>query len=172
MGSEMCIRDSSKGISVDTDGFDAAMARQKEQARSVKFKSADQGTDAIWTELLEKHGATKFTGYDNLNADESVIAIIQNGELVQTAKAGPVMFLTAKTPFYAESGGQAGDKGAALFKGGARIEISDVQKKAGELHVHIGELKGEISSGDVASLSVSADTVSYTHLTLPTILLV
>ena len=146
-----------KGISVDTDGFDAAMTRQKEKARAGGFKSGDAGTDAIWTDLRDTHGGTEFTGYENLELDTPILALIQNGDVVDAAKAGPVMFLTAKTPFYAESGGQAGDKGAALFANGARIDITDVQKKAGDLHVHIGELSGEISAGDLASLSVSKD---------------
>ena len=66
------------------------------------------------------------------------------------------MFVTKQTPFYAESGGQAGDKGVAIFPKG-KVIISDVLKKAGDLHVHIGKLTGEISSGDVAQLSVDPD---------------
>ncbi len=146
-----------KGISVDTDGFDAAMSRQKAQARAGGFKSGDTGTDAIWTELRDRHGASEFTGYDTLSADENILAIIQDGAVVKQAVSGPVMFLTTKTPFYAESGGQAGDKGRAVFTNGAQIDITDVQKKASDLHVHIGTLSGQISTGDLAALSVDAE---------------
>jgi len=67
-----------------------------------------------------------------------------------------IAFVTKESPFYAESGGQAGDKGLAIFPKG-EVKIKDVLKKAGDLHVHIGTLKGEISKGDKAHLSVDAD---------------
>ena len=146
-----------KGISVDTDGFDAAMARQKEKARAGGFKSGDAGTAAIWTDLRDRHGPSEFTGYEALKLGTDILALVQNDEIVTSAQSGSVMFLTAKTPFYAESGGQAGDKGTASFANGARIDIRDVQKKAGDLHIHIGELTGEVSIGDIAELSVDAD---------------
>ncbi|WP_409433699.1 alanine--tRNA ligase [Litorimonas sp. RW-G-Af-16] len=146
-----------KGIDVDTDGFDAAMARQKEQSRASGFKSGDVGTDAIWTDIRDEFGATEFTGYEDLQLSSPLVAIIQDGELVTDPKAGPVMFVTQKTPFYAESGGQAGDKGVVSFDNGAVITVSDVQKKAGDVHVHIGELSGAISQSATAHLSVNAD---------------
>ena len=145
-----------KGISVDTDGFDAAMLEQKEKARAGGFKSGDAGTDEIWTELRDAHSDTQFMGYDNLTASAPILVLIKDGQMVENLSSGPVMFLTAQTPFYAESGGQAGDKGRASFANGAYINITDVQKKAGGLHVHIGELTGEISFGDMAELSVDA----------------
>ena len=144
----------SKGISVDTDGFDAAMSRQKEQSRAGGFKSGDAGTDAIWTDIRDEFGGTEFTGYDDLQLSSPVLAIIQDGELVKTPKPGPVMFVTDRTPFYAESGGQAGDKGVVGFDNGASISVSDVLKKAGDLHVHIGQLTGVINQSDMAHMSV------------------
>ncbi|MEP1229159.1 MAG: alanine--tRNA ligase [Litorimonas sp.] len=146
-----------KGIFVDTDGFDVAMLEQKEKARAGGFKSGDAGTDEIWTGLRDAHGVSEFTGYDNLTVNADVLALIQNGEVVDTAVSGPVMFITKCTSFYAESGGQAGDKGQAKFANGAYIDITDVQKKAGGLHVHIGHASGDISQGDVAELTVDAE---------------
>lgn len=146
-----------KGISVDTDGFDAAMATQKERAKAAKFSSGDSATDDVWFEIREQFGATEFTGYDELNTDAYVQAIVVDGARVETASDCEIMFETKRTPFYAESGGQAGDKGEAVFSNGAKVQITDVQKRAGDLHIHIGTLSGTISVGDLAQLSVDAD---------------
>lgn len=147
----------SRGIDVDVEAFDTAMAQQKEMAKAAKFSSGDAGTDNVWLALRESHGATTFTGYNDLSFDAEVNALLVDGELVDTAQDTDVMFVTAATPFYAESGGQAGDKGIVTFKNGASITVSDVQKRAGDLHVHIGTLSGAINVGDVASLSVDAE---------------
>ena len=135
----------SKGIEVDTDGFDAAMARQKEESRTSGFKSGDTGTEDVWFTAKEAYGATEFVGYEDLSQGGKAHTVFANGGIVKSAADCDVMFVTKTTPFYAESGGQAGDKGRAIFPKGEVI-ISDVQKKAGDLHA-----------------------VSYTHLTLPTI---
>ena len=145
-----------RGLSVDTDGFDAAMEKQKEMARANWSGSGDAGTDAIWKDLRDSHGATEFTGYDDLTLKGDVTALIQNGSLVDSASGGELMLLTSATPFYAESGGQAGDKGEIRFSGGGILTVTDVQKRAGDLHVHIGTLKGEAASSEAIELSVDA----------------
>ena len=145
-----------RGLSVDTDGFDAAMEKQKEMARANWSGSGDAGTDAIWKDLRDSHGATEFTGYDDLTLKGDVTALIQNGSLVDSASGGELMLLTSATPFYAESGGQAGDKGEIRFSGGGILTVTDVQKRAGDLHVHIGTLKGEAASYEAIELSVDA----------------
>ncbi len=146
-----------KGIEVDTDGFDVAMAEQREQSKADGGKFAAAGADDLYKDLLERSGATSFTGYDNLTGGQEIVALIQNDVSVGEAVDGDVVFLTRETPFYAESGGQAGDKGVATFGNGARIEITDVQKRAGDLHAHIGTLSGTVEVGDEAQLSVDAD---------------
>ena len=145
----------SKGIDVDTDGFDAAMARQK-KASQASSKFASDESDDIWLASREANGPTEFTGYETLTREAAAHTLFANGEIVNEAADTDVMFVTKQTPFYAESGGQAGDKGVAVFPKG-KVIISDVLKKAGDLHVHIGKLTGEISSGDVAQLSVDPD---------------
>jgi len=146
-----------KGIEVDVDGFNTAMERQKDMAKAAGFKSGDIGTDDIWLEVLNSNGATEFTGYEVLDLDAHIEFLVISGEVADKASDCDVMFTTAATPFYAESGGQAGDKGVAKFKNGATVQISDVQKKAGGLHVHIGTLSGEISLEEKVTLSVDAD---------------
>lgn len=147
----------SRGISVDEDGFNLAMEKQKEMARENWKGSGDAGTDALWLELREKNGATEFTGYETLSSQSEILALIADGESVDSANDGDVMFLTSQTPFYAESGGQAGDLGTATLKGGGVIEVTDVQKRASDLHVHIGKLKGSAKVGEDVTLDVDAE---------------
>ncbi len=146
-----------RGISVNTDEFDAAMTRQKEMARENWKGSGDAGTDDVWLGVREAIGPTEFTGYGNLEDNADIGAIVVGGEVKDSAADTEVLFVTAQTPFYAESGGQAGDKGTVNFDNGAIIQVSDVQKKAGDVHVHIGTLTGTIKTGDKAHLSVDAD---------------
>ena len=145
-----------KGVEVDTDGFDAAMAEQREMSKADGGKFAGGAGDDLFKSLREEHGATHFNGYDDLTSAQAVLSVVQNDESVKTASDGEIVFITNETPFYAESGGQAGDRGVATFANGARIEISDVQKRAGDLHAHIGTLSGQISLGDIATLAVDA----------------
>ena len=137
VGSEMCIRDrdalKSKGIEVDTEGFDAAMARQK-KASQASSKVASDESDDIWLASREANGPTEFTGYETLTRKAAAHTLFANGEIVNGTADTEVMFVTKETPFYAESGGQAGDKGVAIFPKG-KVIISDVLKKAGDLHV-------------------------------------
>ncbi len=146
-----------KGIEVDTDGFDVAMTEQREQSKADGGKFAGGAGEELFKALREEGGPTEFTGYDNLSSGQGVVALIQNDVAVGEATDGDVVFLTHETPFYAESGGQAGDKGVAIFENGARIEIADVQKRAGDLHAHIGTLSGIVKVGDEAHLAVDAD---------------
>ena len=145
-----------KGIEVDTDGFDVAMAEQREQSKADGGKFADGGADDVYKAIRETSGATAFTGYDDLTAQQGVVALVKDNQSVTEATDGDIVFLTRETPFYAESGGQAGDLGVATFANGAQVTISDVQKRAGDLHAHIGTLSGTIRVGDEAQLSVDA----------------
>jgi alanyl-tRNA synthetase len=162
----------SKGIDVDIEGYNKAMTVQKDTARAHWAGSGDAGSDAIWLELREKHGSTEFSGYTHLSGESKIIALIGNGELIDEANEGDeVAFICPVTPFYAESGGQAGDKGSAKTAN-AVIEITDVQKRAGDVHVHIATIKsGTLKTGDSIELSVDpanrANTMrnhSATHL--------
>ncbi|RZV43588.1 MAG: alanine--tRNA ligase, partial [Acidimicrobiales bacterium] len=148
----------SKGIDVDIEGYNKAMAVQKETARAHWSGSGDAGSDAIWLELREKHGATAFTGYTVLSGESKIVALIGNGELVEEAQKGDeIAFICPVTPFYAESGGQAGDKGHAKTAS-AEIEISDVQKRAGDVHVHIGKVTaGTLKANDKIELFVDPE---------------
>ena len=144
-----------KGISVDLEGFDKAMLRQKENSKVSGFKSGDVDMDNIWFEIKDKCGPTEFVGYETLEIESVVDCILVNGAVANSARDCDIMFITKKSPFYAESGGQAGDIGMATLKNG-NIKVSNVIKKAGDLHLVIGYLDGSMKCGDKINLSVDA----------------
>ncbi|WP_269716247.1 alanine--tRNA ligase [Caulobacter sp. NIBR2454] len=146
-----------KGLTVDTDAFDVAMDKQRQMARENWTGSGQQGTGAEWFAVKERSGPTDFIGYDVTEATGEVKAIVADGAEVQSAAAGQtVQVVLDRTPFYAESGGQAGDQGVIDVNGGAS-RVLDTQKQAGELHVHTIELTGPLKVGDKVVASVDAE---------------
>jgi len=146
-----------RGIKVDKEGFDAAMSRQKAESRSAWAGSGDTAGDAVWFEIRERVGASAFRGYATTATDGKLVAIVANGIEQERVESGEAELVFDTTPFYAESGGQAGDHGEVGFASGARFIVRDVQKRAGDLHVHVGELvDGGIAVGDQARLDVDA----------------
>ena len=145
-----------RGIAVDRTGFDAAMAKQKSDARAAWMGSGEAATEAVWFELREKAGATEFLGYDTESAEGIVTALLKGGKPVDALQAGDEgQVLVNQTPFYGESGGQVGDEGAMFTKTGAEFAVGDTQKKLGDLHVHVGKLeRGTLKIGDVVDLRV------------------
>nr|WP_306267520.1 alanine--tRNA ligase [Pararhizobium sp. IMCC3301] len=144
-------------ISVDTDAFDTAMAEQKSLARANWAGSGDAATEKVWLELADELPPTEFLGYEQEKAEGQLLAIVKDGQRVQSAGSGDtVQLVFNQTPFYAESGGQVGDQGEILMEGHSRIRVSDVQKKAGGLFVHEGRISdGDlISTGDTGALRV------------------
>jgi alanyl-tRNA synthetase len=148
----------SRGIAVETAGFDAAMAKQKADARKAWAGSGESATDAQWFAILDEVGKTEFLGYETEEAEGTVVALVKDGERVQKAKAGETVFvLTNQTPFYAESGGQVGDAGT-LKSARAEGKVINTEKKLGALHVHVVELtKGELLPGDSVDLTVDGE---------------
>ncbi|MBI1407249.1 MAG: alanine--tRNA ligase [Caulobacter sp.] len=144
-----------KGLTVDTDGFDAEMEKQRAGSRENWKGSGQKAAAASWFQVRDAVGATAFTGYDDVDGAGKVVALALEGEPVDKASAGQtVQAVFDRTPFYAESGGQAGDKGAVEWTGGS-ARVLDVQKQAGDLHVHDLEiLSGELALGTPASLHV------------------
>jgi alanyl-tRNA synthetase len=146
-----------KGITVDTDGFDVAMDRQRTMARANWAGSGQTGAAAAWFGIKERTGPTNFVGYDNTETTGVVKAILADGAEVESATAGQtVEVLLDRTSFYAESGGQAGDTGM-IEAGGVESRVLDTQKQAGELHVHRVELAGPLKVGDQVVASVDAE---------------
>jgi alanyl-tRNA synthetase len=141
-----------RGVTVDDVGFNAAMQRQREQARAAaKFKMAAG---------LEYRGAdTAFHGYEHLVCEHSkVVALYVDGSSVAKAKAGDdVVIVLDHTPFYAESGGQVGDTGE-LRNPRARVVVEDTVKVQAAVHGHQGRIvEGEVEIGDTLVARVDGD---------------
>ncbi|MFN3582313.1 alanine--tRNA ligase [Phenylobacterium sp.] len=147
-----------KGLTVNLDEFDAAMTRQREMARENWAGSGQVAAAAEWFSIRDRLGPTEFIGYDATEATGEVLAIVAEGQEVdRAAKGQTVQVLTDRTPFYAESGGQAGDQGEVEWDGG-KGRVLDVQKQAGDLHVHDVEItEGELASGARVRLAVDAE---------------
>ena len=145
-----------QGRKVALEGFEAAMARQREEARRNWVGSGEAATEAVWFALREEIGATEFLGYETETAEGVVLAILRDGARVAEAAAGDqVALILNQTPFYAESGGQVGDTGVMFTAGGAELAVEDTIKKAGDLYVHLGRLiRGGLQVGDAVELRV------------------
>jgi alanyl-tRNA synthetase len=138
-------------ISVDTAAFDAAMQGQKNQARAAgKFK--------LGAGLDYAGAATTFHGYDTLAHDATVLALYRDGSAVDELREGEVgVVVLDHTPFYAESGGQAGDRGVLQGSNGA-FEVEDTQKIQAQVFGHHGIVKtGALKAGEPVLAKVDAD---------------
>ena len=145
-----------RDMTVDMDGFNAAMENQRETARAAgKFG----GGVTLSAELVATLKPTVFLGYDRLQADGlAVVALLKEGRPVTAAQAGDnVIVLTDQTPFYAESGGQVGDTGT-LTGTDVALTVSDTLKFAGQFHGHVAQItRGSLKVGDVLAGQVDAE---------------
>ncbi|GAB3749902.1 alanine--tRNA ligase [Lysobacter olei] len=144
-----------RGLSVDMDGFEAAMEHQRETARAAgKFGNAT----TMPAELAAQLAPTRFLGYDKLtDGGLEVVALLKDGRPVDAIEAGDeAVVILDRTPFYAESGGQVGDAGE-LDEKGSRFQVRDTLKFAGQFHGHIGkQLNGGLKRGDRVMGAVDA----------------
>ncbi|CTQ32947.1 alanine--tRNA ligase [Jannaschia rubra] len=143
-----------KGLSVDNDGFEAAMSEQKSRARAAWAGSGEQADAAIWFDLAERHGTTEFLGYDTETAEGQVQALVRDGAEVAMASEGEtVSVVVNQTPFYAEAGGQVGDTGT-IRTGTGRATVTDTRRSAGVV-MHLARVdEGQIKPGQAAELVV------------------
>lgn len=147
-----------RDITVDTEGFDKAMQRQKAEARANWSGSGEAATETIWFAVRDKAGATEFLGYDTEKAEGIVQALVRDGQIVDHADTGDeCAVIVSQTPFYGESGGQVGDTGI-IAGDGLVFEVSDTKKKADGVFVHNGRVKkGRITTGQSVELAVDSD---------------
>ncbi len=143
-----------KGRGVDTDGFDAAMAEQKAKARAAWAGSGEAADATVWFDVADRDGATDFLGYETETAEAQIIALVKGSTLLDEASVGDeVQIALNQTPFYAESGGQVGDRGTLRTANGA-AEITDCRKTA-DVFVHIARVtEGKIAKGEAAIMEV------------------
>src|SRR3984885_2393610 len=144
-----------RGISVDIASFTDAMDRQRTKARAAWAGSGDTASENVWFPLREKLGATEFLGYETETAEGVVAALVKDGKAVESLKTGESgAIVLNQTPFYAESGGQVGDTGVMTGEG-VRFRVTDTQKKAGDLFVHLGTVEqGTLKAGTALLLEV------------------
>jgi alanyl-tRNA synthetase len=145
-----------RGLGVDLPGFDAAMSRQKAEARKNWTGSGEAATEKIWFDVKERLGATEFLGYAAEDATGQILAIIKAGkEVKQLRKGDEASLIINQTPFYGMSGGQVGDEGIIRGPKGAVFLVRNTDKKLGDLIVHHGVLdRGPLKSGDAVELEV------------------
>ncbi|TIM30060.1 MAG: alanine--tRNA ligase [Mesorhizobium sp.] len=144
-----------RNISVDLAGFTNAMEQQKAEARKSWAGSGEAATETVWFPVREKNGASEFLGYETEQAEGLIQALVSDGKIVDSAAKGDaVAVVVNQTPFYGESGGQVGDTGVISGEG-FLIEISDTQKKADGLFVHLGKVAdGTVDTGASVELKV------------------
>jgi len=137
-----------RGLTIDEAGFEAAMEEQRARARAASKFGVDLRADL----LVEGH--TEFKGYDDERAQGRVVELIRGKERVEELRAGEEgQVVLDATPFYAESGGQVGDRGV-LAAGAARFVVEDTQK-LGKVHLHVGRLEGgSLKVGDMVTAEV------------------
>jgi alanyl-tRNA synthetase len=157
-----------KGLTVDLEGFDAAMDRQRAMARETWAGSGDRAQTAEWFKLRDRLGPTDFVGYEQSEVIGEVIGLVRDGAEIDTATAeGPdgvtVEALFDRTPFYAESGGQASDAGELDWPSGQGALVA-LHKHAGDLFVHTVHItSGALSIGDRVRLAIDTDARTRTR---------
>ena len=141
-------------LTVDTAEFDRLMAEQRGKSEGLKG-TGQQVASAQWFALRDRLGQTVFNGYDDVDGTGETLALVKDGAETDSAAVGDtVQVLFDRTPFYAESGGQAGDIGLIDWAGGS-AKVADVQKQAGDLFVHDLEIvSGVLKAGQAVSLHV------------------
>lgn len=131
------------GLKVDADGFRRLMKEQKDRARADARAKKSGHTDlSEYRKIVDARGKSKFIGYEHLEGEAVVQALMVDGHSVPEAYEGDIEIILNRTPFYAEGGGQLSDGGYLLLSNGARIEIDDVQSPVPGLYVHRGFLTG------------------------------
>lgn len=142
-----------KGLTVDVEGFEAEMEAQRERGRGAR-KTIDLTAQGGLDKLSETVGQTDFLGYTESSSTATIALLLKDGDTVDAVVAGnDVQIILDKTPFYAESGGQIGDRGY-LSVGETLVRIEDVKKESG-FFVHIGRVeRGTLKSGETVTAQI------------------
>ena len=148
-----------RGLEMDMDGFGAALQEQRERSRSAWAGSGAVRAEKVYHDLAMELPATEFLGYGGCDGAGRVLALIRDGERVELLGEGETgAIVLDQTPFYGESGGQAGDRGCLWHGQEIRFRVDDTRKPVGGLHVHTGVVEnGAISRGDILQAGVDAE---------------
>jgi len=147
-----------RNIKVDNKAFAKEMEESKKIARANWKGSGDTSVEEKWLKIREELNPTEFLGYEFDKTQGVVVKISKGKNFVDNAETGDeVEIVTNQTPFYAESGGQVGDKGI-IYSNNCKIIINDTQKKVDDLHVHIGKIvKGSLKINQSVNLEIDVD---------------
>jgi alanyl-tRNA synthetase len=155
-----------KNIALDVDAFDTAMAKQKAQSKAAWKGTGDAAATGDFKVLKEEHGLNAFVGYEHREVSTKVLALLDEDFQQIASSDGAGWVLLDETPFYAESGGQVGDKGT-LESGSETVEVLDTQKF---LDMNLSKFEGSLSVGDEVLAKVDTNKIeiekhhSATHL--------
>ena len=165
------------GIRVDRAGFDAALAEQRDRSRSGKKAELARHAEltSLYQSIQGRTGDTTFVGYETTILDDArVVAILRDDveyesleakgdEELRTEAGAAAEIILDRTPFYAEGGGQVGDRGVLRAADGAAVfEVEDTQKPVGGLFVHRGTLRGRLVVGQAVRVEVERDRRAHT----------
>ncbi len=147
-----------KSLIVDQKKFNELMKSSKELAKKNWKGSGDSSEEEIWFSIKDKIGSTEFLGYEFNQSEGIILSIIKNKKEVNNISKGENgLIITNQTPFYGESGGQVGDQGK-IISGNSVFEVTDTQKKLGDLYVHYGTLKsGDLKIKDIVEMKIDVD---------------
>ncbi|HET9347369.1 MAG TPA: alanine--tRNA ligase [Candidatus Limnocylindrales bacterium] len=155
------------GVAVDRAAFDAALAEQRDRSRKGTKADLTRQAEAmaLYGAIQARAGETEFLGYETTTADGRVVAIIRDGiEFEELTGKGAAEVVLDRTPFYAEGGGQVGDRGELREEGGGSslFGVEDTQRPLGGLIVHRGTLHGRLRVGETVSAVVDAERRAHT----------
>ncbi len=147
-----------KSMSIDTEKFQSLMKESRELAKKNWKGSGDAAVEDIWFGIKDKLEATEFLGYETNQAEGVVLSLLKdNKEVDQLKENDEGMIIVNQTPFYGESGGQVGDTGE-IVSNDFKFEVTDVQKKLGDLFVHYGKVKsGSIKRQESVELKIDVE---------------
>ena len=145
------------GFTLDETGFEICMEQQRQKAREHWKGSGEEAVAAVYRRLLEKGVQSEFTGYHTLSDYGTIAAILKDGQPVEKATEGDrVEIITTTTPFYGESGGQAGDRGE-ISTGSGLVRVEETRRPLPGLIVHVGTVtSGTVQQSEAADLCVDA----------------
>ena len=148
----------SKSLKFDKERFGELMRESVELAKKNWKGSGDSAIEKIWYNVKEKNGTTEFLGYENNQSQGVVKCLLKSHKEVSILVEGDeAIIVVNQTPFYGESGGQVGDTGE-IVADNFKFEVTDTQKKLGDLFVHYGKVKeGSIKLDDIVSLKINAE---------------
>ncbi|WP_440697721.1 alanine--tRNA ligase [Candidatus Pelagibacter sp. HIMB1709] len=147
-----------KSMSIDTEKFQSLMKESRELAKKNWKGSGDAAVEDVWFGIKDKLEATEFLGYETNQAEGVVLSLLKdNKEVDQLNENDEGMIIVNQTPFYGESGGQVGDTGE-IVSNDFKFEVTDVQKKLGDLFVHYGKVvSGSVKLQDSVELKINVE---------------